>query len=255
MFGSCSGFKNHRNLSLYGCLTRESKMKIISTLLKNISVCIFLVFFSSNLLAAQLPWSNKIYTHFSDKEPLSSLLETLAASQNTQIQVSEKIKDVVSVYFKKKTAKVIFDELVKAHGLIWYYDGGVLYISKKEEIQTGSIHLKFQTTKEFAQSLRQLGVLDDHFYWVESEQDNTVYFKGPERFVSSVLKMSKVLDKKPARARIYKWIDKNGVPTFSSQMPSKFNKSRQLGIIDVDKGVSIVGESSAESRWSGNFLE
>lgn len=234
---------------------KGNKMKIISKLLKAVGLTVFLLAVSSSLLAAQLPWSDKVYSHFSDKEPLSLLLETLAASQNTQITVSKKIEDVVSVHFKKKTAKVIFDELVKTHGLIWYYDGGVLYISKKDETQTGSVHLQYHTTKEFAQSLRQLGVLDDHFYWVESEQDNTVYFKGPERFVSTVLKMSKVLDKKPAKARIYKWVDKNGVPTFSSTMPSHFNKSRQLGVIDVDRGVSVVGDSSIEPRWSGNFSQ
>ena len=234
---------------------REGKMKTLSKLLRSLSVVALFVACSASLSAAQLPWSDKSYSHFSDQEPLSSLLETLAASQNTQISISNRIKDVVSVHFKKKTAKIIFDVLVKAHGLIWYYDGGVLYISKKEEIQTGSIHLNYHTTKEFAQSLRQLGVLDDHFYWVESERDNTVYFKGPERFVSTVLKMSKVLDKKPAKAKIYKWVDKSGVPNFSSKMPGRFNKSRQLGVVDVDRGVSIVGDSPIESRWSGNFLE
>lgn len=230
-------------------------MKITSHVLRKTCGIVLLTFMSSTISAAQLPWSNKLYTHFSDQEPLVSLLKTLAASQNTQISVSKKIDDVVSVYFKNKTAKAIFDELVKSHGLIWYYDGGVLYISKKDEIQTGSISLKFLTTKEYSQSLRQLGILDDHFYWVESEQDNTVYFKGPERFVSTVLKMSKVLDKKPAKARIYKWIDKNGVPTFSSTMPDRFNKTKNLGVIDVDKDVSIVGESSIDKRWSGNFSE
>lgn len=258
MFGSCSAYARRiiKTINIVtDVLKRESKMKTIYGLLRSLSAVALLVIFSTSLSAAPLPWSNKVYSHFSDQEPLSSLLETLAASQNTQITVSKRIEDVVSVHFKKKTSKAIFDELVKAHGLIWYYDGGVLYISKKEEIQTGSINLKFQTTKEFAQSLRQLGVLDDHFYWVESERDNTVYFKGPERFVSSVLKMSKVLDKKPAKARIYKWVDKNGVPSFSSKMPSHFNKSRQLGIVDVDRGVSIVGDSPIESRWSGNFSE
>jgi type III secretion protein C len=208
-----------------------------------------------NVLAVQLPWSDKVYSHFSDQEPLESLLETLAASQNTQITVSKRVDDVVSVYFKKKTAKVIFEALVKAHGLIWYYDGGVLYISKKDEMQTGSVNLKYHTTKEFAQSLRQLGVLDDHFYWMESQHDNTVYFKGPEQFVSTVLKMSKVLDKKPARPRIYKWIDKNGVPNFSSKMPSHFNKRKSLDVIDVDRGVSIVGDAVSRKRWEGKFLE
>lgn len=211
------------------------------------SSVLFSILLSSHLSAAQLPWSNKVYSHFSDQEPLESLLETLAASQNTQIVVSNKIEDVVSVHFKEKTAKVIFQELVKAHGLIWYYDGGVLYISKKSEIQAGSINLKYHTTKEFAQSLRQLGILDDHFYWVESAHDNTVYFKGPERFVSTVLKMSNVLDKKPARPRIYKWIDKKGVPTFSSKMPGHFNRNENLNVIEVDKGVSVVGDFPLEA--------
>ncbi len=224
--------------------------------LKKLSILCLMVFsisLSINLSAAQLPWSNKIYSHFSDQEPLESLLEALAASQNTQISVSKKIDDIVSVHFKEKTAKFIFEELVKAHGLIWYYDGGVLYVSKKDETQTGSVNLKYHTTKEFAQSLRQLGVLDDHFYWMESEHDNTVYFKGPERFVSTVLKMANVLDKKPAKPRIYKWIDKNGVPTFSSTMPGRFNKSKNLDVIEVDHGVSMVSETSLDTRWVGDF--
>jgi type III secretion protein C len=208
-----------------------------------------------SVFATQLPWSNEKYSHFSDQEPLESLLGTLAASQNTQISVSKRVDDVVSVHFKNKTAKVIFKALVKAHGLIWYYDGGVLYISKKDEMQTGSVNLKYHTTKEFAQSLRQLGVLDDHFYWVESQHDNTVYFKGPERFVSTVLKMSKVLDKKPAKPRIYKWVDKNGVPNFSSKMPSHFNKSKNLDVVEVDNGVSVVGDPALAKRWLGNFSE
>jgi type III secretion protein C len=228
-------------------------MKLLAKYLKTIGIIIFSMMLSTYLSAAQLPWSDKVYSHFSDQESLSSLLETLAASQNTQVVISKRIDDVVSVYFKKRTAKSIFKELVKAHGLIWYYDGGVLYISKRNEIQTGSINLKYHTTKEFAQSLRQLGILDDHFYWVESQHDNTVYFKGPERFVSTVLKMSKVLDKKPAKPRIYKWIDKNGIPNFSSKMPSRFNRSKSLDVIDVDKGVSVVGDSTVEQRWLGNF--
>ncbi len=229
------------------------KLRVIN--LKTTSIIIILMLLSSHLSAAQLPWSNKIYSHFSDQEPLSTLLETLAASQNTQVTISKKIDDVVSVHFKKKTAKNIFKELVKAHGLIWYYDGGVLYISKRDETQTGSVNLKYHTTKEFAQSLRQLGILDDHFYWVESEHDNTVYFKGPERFVSTVLKMSKILDKKPTKSRIYKWIDKNGVPNFSSKMPERFNKSKSLDVIDVDRDVSVVGNTSIERRWKANNLK
>ena len=228
-------------------------MNLHSKKLLILCLMIFSISFSTDLSAAQLPWSTKIYSPFSDQEPLESLLKTLAASQNTQISVSKKIDDVVSVYFKEKTAKFIFKELVKAHGLIWYYDGDVLYVSKKDETQTGSVHLKYHTTKEFSQSLRQLGILDDHFYWMESVHDNTVYFKGPERFVSTVLKMANVLDKKPSKPRIYKWIDQNGVPTFSSSMPNRFNKSKNLDVIEVDHGVSMISDNNLDMHWVGDF--
>ena len=228
-------------------------MRVKAAVLNVVMIGVLSVAVSSSVQAAPLPWSDKVYSHFSDQEPLSSLLKTLALTQNTQISVSDRINDVVSVHFQQKTTKAMFDELAKSHGLIWYYDGGVLYVSKKDEIQTGSISLTFNTTKEFSQSLRQLGILDDHFYWVESEHDNTVYFKGPERFVSTVLKMSKVLDKKPTKPRVYKWVDKNGVPTFSSTMPGQFNNDRKLGVVDVDSGVSVVGSKGSEVHWLGDF--
>ncbi|MCK5902345.1 MAG: hypothetical protein KAG28_04285 [Cocleimonas sp.] len=223
-------------------------MKLFTRYFQSIFIILLFSLCSSAVFAAELPWSNKRYSHFSDQEPLSALLSTLASSQSTQISVSKRIKDIVSVHFKERTTRSIFDELVKTHGLIWYYDGGVLYVSKKDEIQTGSVSLKYKTSKEFSQSLRQMGILDNHFYWVESEQDNAVYFKGPERFVSTVLKMVKVIDKRPNRARIYKWTDKDGIPSFTSKMPKHY-KNRKLRVVDIDSNLSLVGDSSEMTRW------
>lgn len=175
---------------------------------------------ASGANAAPLPWDGGVYSHFSDQEPLSEVLKTLAASQNTPIVVSSKVKDVVSLKFKEVAPRAIFDELVRTYGLIWYYDKEALYIYKEEEAQTASVSLKNHTPEEFTAALKRLDVLEDRFQWRVSEVDNLIYFTGPERFISSVLDMASVVDsQRLARQRIYRWKDARGVVNFSSERP------------------------------------
>lgn len=190
------------------------------------SVCVLgaCLMSASSVNAAPLPWDGGVYSHFSDQEPLSEVLKTLAASQNTPIVVSPKVKDVVSLKFKEMAPRAIFDELVRTYGLIWYYDKEALYIYKEEEAQTASVSLKNHTPEEFTAALKRLGVLDERFKWQVSEVDNLIYFTGPERFITSVLDMASVVDsQRLARQRIYRWKDAQGVMNFSSERPVSGN--------------------------------
>lgn len=170
--------------------------------------------------AASVPWQDKSYSHFSDEEPLSKMLETLAAVQDIPIVISPEIDEVVSLHFKEKKPADIFAELVSNYGLIWYYDQEALFIYKENEVQNASVSLKQLSPQEFTNSLKRLKVLDERFQWKISEVDNIIYFTGPERFVSAVLDMAEVMDsRRAARRQIYRWKDANGVMNFSSRDP------------------------------------
>ncbi len=185
--------------------------------------------------AKELQWDDGVYTHYSDQEPLVSLLEALAASQNTPIIMSDKIETVVSGYYKKQSPKEIFLKVVKTNGLVWYYDGESLYVERENEMQTGSVSLTNISATQFTRSLERLGILDHHYQWTTSDVDNMVYFKGPEPFVTAVLEMSKVLDKKSSRVSrpsIYKWVDENGITNFSSDVPDKHKNNRQVQALE-----------------------
>lgn len=207
------------------------------------TLSISLVFCSLSLQAAPLPWAESEYAHYSNQEPIRDLLSALSASQKTPIVISKKVDSVVSAYFKTNSAKQIFDDIVKTYNLSWYYDGDTLYVYTKDEVETGSVALKYISPKDFTRSMKRLGILDDHFYWVASDVDKMIYFKGPERFVSSVLEMSKVLDKKTAKreitGEIYKWVDKRGVVNFGSKLPKELDKSRTSENVD-DLGYEVV---------------
>lgn len=190
------------------------KQILVLVLTVLLSVC------GNSASAAPVPWTADIYSHFSDQEPLSEVLKALAAFQNLPIVVSPKVKDVVSLHFKERKPEDIFSELVKTYGLIWYYDKESLFVYKEDEVQAASVSLKKMSPEAFSNTLKRLQVLDERFQWQISEVDNIIYFTGPERFVSSVLDMARVMDTQTLDKRqIYRWKDHKGVTNFSSEDP------------------------------------
>ncbi|HPE58816.1 MAG TPA: DUF4124 domain-containing protein [Thiolinea sp.] len=187
-------------------------------LLRALSLAILLS--SQACLSAPLNWSDSKYSHFSDEEPLGEMLKTLAANEETPIVVSPMVKDIVSMHYRDQTPRFIFDDLAKTYGLIWYYDGETLYVYKEDEAQRGSISLEKMKPREFTTALERLGILDGQFHWEVSEIDNMIYFNGPERFVSAVLDMAKLMENQsPQRTQIYKWVDAKGRVNYSNEKP------------------------------------
>lgn len=199
-----------------------------------------------NASAKKLDWSKEPYTHYSDQEPLREFLNELAATQKTPIVISEKVDSVVSGYYREMAAEDIFLSVAKAHGLLWYFDGDTLFVNSEDELQTGSVSLTNASASEFTSALERLGILEHHYHWVSSDVDQMVYFKGPEQFVTAVLEMSKVLDKKQTTPNIYKWVDSKGVTHFSSNPPKKFSNSKNIKIIEKDKGLVLLGEPNIQ---------
>ena len=97
---------------------------------------------------------------------------------------------------------------------------GTEEVKVEEEVQTASVSMKKMSPREFTNALKRLQVLEDRFQWEASEVDNIIYMTGPERFVSTVLSMAKVMDNQDlSRRQVYRWKDKGGVVNFSSEDP------------------------------------
>jgi type II secretory pathway component GspD/PulD (secretin) len=195
-----------------------------------------LLLLSNIAVAAPLTWSDKPYSHFSDQEPLSDLLATLASTQNVAVVVSPNIKDVVSLHYKMQEPKAIFEDLAKTYGLIWFYDGETLYIYKESEAQRGSVSLEKMSPQAFTTAMKRLNVLDSQYHWEVSEVDNMIYFTGPERFVTAVLDMAKIMDtQKLERPQVYKWVDSKGQVNYSNERPEATNTEVNKDVATKDR--------------------
>lgn len=192
--------------------------------------------------AAPLPWNDEPYSHYSDEEPLAEMLKTLSANQGTPITISTRVEDVVSMHYKNEPSKVIFEDLAKTYGLIWYYDGEAIFVYKEDEAKRGSVSMKNMSPQEFSEALQRLQVLDDQYHWEVSELDNVIYFTGPERFVNSVISMARLMDNQPKkRAQIFKWTDASGRVNFSNERPlSSRGADKDVSANDRFPGFDVV---------------
>ncbi len=211
-------------------------------LLRKVLLCVLVVCSCQTGNTAPLPWNDKPYSHYSDEEPLAEMLESLAANQGTPITVSEKVDDVVSMHYKNKPSKVIFEDVAKTYGLIWYYDGEAIFVYKEEEAKRGSVSMKTMSPSEFSEALERLNILDSQYHWEISEIDNVIYFTGPERFVDSVVSMAKLMDNKPKkRSKIFKWTDARGRVNFSNERPlSSRGSDKDIAAEDRSPGFDVV---------------
>ncbi len=207
-----------------------------------IRIFVLLLLMSQACQAAPMAWSDRKYSHFSNQEPLAEMLQTLAATQDTPIIVSPKVDDVVSMHYKEELPESIFKDLIKTYGLIWFFDGETLFVYKESEAQRGSVSLEKMSPKAFTSALKRLNVLDNQFHWEISEVDNVIYFTGPERFVSAVLDMAKLMDKQQLeRPQVYKWVDANGRVNYSNERPmDTFDVSKDVATKERFPGFDVV---------------
>lgn len=192
--------------------------------------------------AAPLPWNDKPYSHYSDEEPLAEMLGSLASNQGTPITISEKVVNVVSMHYKNKPSKEIFEDIAKTYGLIWYYDGEAIFVYKEEEAKRGSVSMTTMGPGEFSEALERLNILDSQYHWEVSELDNVIYFTGPERFVNSVVSMAKLMDNQPKkRSKVFKWTDASGRVNFSNERPlSSRGSDKDVATEDRFPGFDVV---------------
>jgi type III secretion protein C len=186
-----------------------------------------------NAQAAELQWPASPYSYFSNQEPLSHVLESFSSSQGIPVVVSKKIQDVVSISFVELEPTTIFQRLMDAYNLTWYYDGHVLHVYRLDEMQTKTIKLKSLSVASFKKSLRELDILDARFSFRSIDRQGLIYLSGPKRFLELTAEMATHLDNDDVQpsvtAKVYKWKDKQGITHFSSAPPKR--RVRGLRII------------------------
>lgn len=163
---------------------------------------------------------NSEYSHYSNNEKISHLLETLTKSSTVHVIVSEKIKDTISGTFANTTKRKLFEYLIINYNLDWFYDGATLHVEPKSSRSEEIITLKVAPIEILKRDLVEAGVFQYKYRWKPIKESGSVIVAGPKKYISIVKSHANILESNASTKSIYSWRNKDGIMTFSNNPKS-----------------------------------
>lgn len=181
--------------------------------------------------AVQPSWNATPFSYFAINDDITEVLRGFAASQGVPVVVSDKITGKINGRFNQLMPEEFLQRLVTAYGLVWYYDGHMLYVYRADEMRSRIVKLNFYPIARFQKTLQQLGILDERFIFKPLADEGIIFVFGPKPFLDLVEDMGKTLDagfpiKATAQAdAVYRWTDQNERVHYSSEPPPETARS------------------------------
>jgi type III secretion protein C len=146
-------------------------------------------------LAAEPAWSSKKIV-FAAVEPkdLRVFLREFAAQQGVGIFIDPEVKGELTGRYELAPRNML--ELIsRTFGLIWYYDGRILYIYPATAIESAVLRLNETTPAQLERTLERLGVADARYPLSFDGERGTVLVSGPKRYVELVKQAASASDR------------------------------------------------------------
>lgn len=148
--------------------------------------------------AADIPWGNKKLKFVVENKKLSEFLRELAMSHRIATVVSQQVEGTVNAKFDV-TPQDTLDILAGTYGLIYYFDGNILYVYSSNEAQSEILRLSAADVERLKASLKQLKIFDRRYPISYDERENTALVSGPKRYVELVQETARILDENQSR--------------------------------------------------------
>jgi type III secretion protein C len=136
--------------------------------------------------AADVRWRTEKFVYQTKGQELRDFLRAFAANQGLSIVVDPGVESKqVSGNFKL-TPQSTLEWIANTYGLIWYFDGNVLYVYPSSEAKSQLVRLNSNGAQRLRDSLDRLGISDRRFPVKYDKVANTALISGPKRYVELV---------------------------------------------------------------------
>jgi type III secretion protein C len=145
------------------------------------------------LAQAGIPWRPEAVERYYERKDLRELLQELAASQGITAVVDPAIQATVVGRFLLP-AELLFRQMVSTHGLIYFYQGNVLYVYPASAAVSEVVRLKRADPGSVLRTLRDMGIDDRRYPITLQARDRTLVVSGPQRLVDMVKQVAQAAD-------------------------------------------------------------
>lgn len=146
-----------------------------------------------NASAAEIAWRTDTFSYMARDKPLQEFLREFAASQGLTAVIAPEVEGKVNGKFEL-TPRSMLELMATSFGLLWYYDGRVLFVQPASEISSEVIRLGTTTVDELNATLLSLNILDSRYPIAFDSRQNTVVVSGPNRYVELVKQAARAID-------------------------------------------------------------
>lgn len=122
------------------------------------------------------------------------MLRSFGSDQGVPVVLGEKITAKVSGRFGPLPPRQFLDSFTRSNGLVWFYDGQAIQVSRADEMTTQLISLKSTTPDRLATVIANIGAAGERCIVKPSGETGLVYVAGPLKFVALVKGVAESLD-------------------------------------------------------------
>jgi type III secretion protein C len=156
-------------------------------------ICVGLYAKIDPVQARDLVFQSKKFVYKAENKPLADVLRDFAASQSTPIIVADGVTGVVNASFDLPPQSFL-KTMSLAFGVIWYFDGVMLYVYPSQLMQTQFFKIKGYDPATVLSRLKAFGLGDTQYPLKYQAGDNMLMAYGPPRHIELVEAMVTALN-------------------------------------------------------------
>ncbi|MDR1401847.1 MAG: hypothetical protein LBI81_02735 [Puniceicoccales bacterium] len=130
-----------------------------------------------------LPFSKASYYHFAKDQNLSALIQDFFAMQGIAVVVSDKINYTVNGRFNKMDPMDFWNYIAKAYGLVWFFDGKIMFVYSSTELQTEIFRMDLDSIETLSAILSHLGFISSDFSFRSAGEANVLIVTAPPQYL------------------------------------------------------------------------
>lgn len=139
--------------------------------------------------AATAPWPEVSFSYMARSHRLAGVLGSFGRSFGVRVQVSDLIEaseQRVDGTLTAPTPSEFLNQLASAYGLAWFYNSGVLYVSRSDEQVTRVLTMPGSGSASLKKALLEVGVIEPKFGWADIPDRNAALVSGPPAYVEAL---------------------------------------------------------------------
>ncbi|MDR1254625.1 MAG: hypothetical protein LBJ78_01180 [Puniceicoccales bacterium] len=139
-------------------------------------------------------WPSALVYHFAFGEKLPTMLKDFCNMQDVNVVLSEHLlgsEKTVHRAFKDSHPVDIWNQLTRSYGLLWFYDGNVLYVYDTTESETKTLQVHPDQVDALVSVVDQLGFYSSRIGLKTFKEGGLVITSGPPKFTQILEDLAK----------------------------------------------------------------